>query len=166
MTPIWAPWGSGHSARGKGRRIWRISRSAPGSGAGYCSTGAFTMAGRAIAQRAQMVVKAGQRTALANLTPGHEITARDVALAAQAGDAISQQLLGDAGRHIGSALASLINLLNPGLILIGGGVAEAGEFILGPIQEAVQQRSLRASLQATRIAQAALGRHSVSLGPG
>ncbi|HLE28186.1 MAG TPA: ROK family transcriptional regulator [Anaerolineales bacterium] len=120
--------------------------------------------GRAIAQRAQMVVKAGQRTALANLPPGHEITARDVALAAQAGDAISQQLLGDAGRHIGSALASLINLLNPGLILIGGGVAEAGEFILGPVQEAVQQRSLRASLQATRIAQAALGRHSVSMG--
>jgi len=87
-----------------------------------------------------------------------------VAEAAKGGDVISQQLLGDAGRHIGSALASLINLLNPGLILIGGGVAEAGEFILGPVQEAVQQRSLRASLQATRIAQAALGRHSVSMG--
>ena len=120
--------------------------------------------GAAIAQRAQMAVKAGQRTALANLPPGREITARDVAQAAQAGDVISQQLLGDAGRQIGSALASLINLLNPGLILIGGGVAEAGEFILGPIQEAVQQHSLRASLQATRIARAALGRHSVSMG--
>jgi glucokinase-like ROK family protein len=120
--------------------------------------------GRAIAQRAELAIRAGQRTTLADLPPGQEITAKDVARAAMAGDVISQQLLSDAGRHIGSALASLINLLNPALIVVGGGVAEAGDFLMGPIQEAVQQRSLRASLQATRIDRAALGRHSVSMG--
>ncbi len=120
--------------------------------------------GRAIAQRAQLAVKAGQRTLLAERQLSGEITARDVAEAAQAGDVVSQQLLSDAGRHIGSALASLINLLNPGLILIGGGVAEAGGFLLDPVREAVNQRSLRASLQATRIQVAALGRQATSLG--
>jgi glucokinase-like ROK family protein len=119
--------------------------------------------GRAIAQRAQLAIKAGQRTLLAN-HPDHEVTARDVAEAANAGDAVSQQLLSDAGRHIGSALASLINLLNPGLVLIGGGVAEAGSVLLDPIREAVKQRSLRASLQATRIEVAALGRRATPLG--
>lgn len=120
--------------------------------------------GRAIAQRARMAVQANQPTALATLNQRHELTAREVALAAQAGDAISQQLLSDAGRHIGSALASLVNLLNPGLIIIGGGVAEAGAYILNPIREAVKQRGLRASYEATRILPAALGRQSVALG--
>lgn len=120
--------------------------------------------GRAIAQRAQLAILAGQRTSLVEHNHNHELTARDVALAAQAGDAVSQQLLNDAGRHIGSALASLINLLNPGLVLIGGRVAEAGDILLNPIREAVEHRSLRASLQATRIERAALGPYATVLG--
>ena len=120
--------------------------------------------GRAIAQRAQLAVKAGQRTSLASLNLSHDLTARDVAAAAHGGDAVSQQLLGDAGRHIGSALASLINLLNPGLVLVGGGVAGAGEYLISPIRAAVQERSLRASLQATRIEVAALSPKSTALG--
>ncbi len=94
----------------------------------------------------------------------HEITARDVALAAQAGDAVSQQLLGDAGRHIGSAIASLINLLNPGVVLIGGGVTNAGDFLLGPIRQSVNERTLRPSLRAARIERAGLGRRSIAMG--
>ncbi len=122
--------------------------------------------GRAIAQRAQLAVKAGQRTTLADVNHGHghEITARDVSLAAQAGDVVSQQLLSDAGRHIGSALASLINLLNPGLVLIGGGVMGAGDFLVNPIRQAVNERTMRPSLRATRIELARLGRRSTAMG--
>lgn len=120
--------------------------------------------GRAIAQRAHMAVLAGQRTSLAEINHGRDITVRDVAQAAQSGDLVSQQLLSDAGRHIGSALASLINLLNPGLVLVGGRVTEAGDYLLTPIREAVNARSLRASLQATRIEPAALGRRATVLG--
>jgi glucokinase len=121
--------------------------------------------GRAIAQRAQLVVKAGQRTLLAEIDHGEEITVRDVAVAAQAGDLVSQQLLNDAGRHIGSAVASLVNLLNPGLVLIGGWVAEVGaDFLLEPMRQMVNERTLRASLQTARIGVAALGRRSTGLG--
>jgi glucokinase-like ROK family protein len=120
--------------------------------------------GRAIAQRARMAVQANQPTTLAMLNHGHQLTAQDVSVAAQAGDAVSQQLLSDAGRHIGSALASLVNLLNPGLIIIGGRVAEAGPYILNPIREAVKHRSLRASYDATRILPATLGEQSVAMG--
>ncbi len=120
--------------------------------------------GEAIAQRAQLAVKAGQRTLLTEINHARPITARDVAMAAKAGDAVGQQLLGDAGRHIGCALASLINLLNPGLVLIGGGVTGAGDFLLDPMREAVAQRSLRSSLAAAHIELAALGRRSTALG--
>ena len=120
--------------------------------------------GRAIAQRAQLAVKAGQRTSLASVDHGREITARDVGLAAQSGDGVSQQLLGDAGRHIGSALASLVNLLNPSLVLLGGGVVAAGAYLLDPIRQAVRERTLRAAGRATRIAVATLGDRSTALG--
>jgi glucokinase-like ROK family protein len=120
--------------------------------------------GRAIAQRAQMAVKAGQRTTLSALNHAHELTAKDVAAAAQNGDAVSQQLLSDAGRHIGSALASLINLLNPGLVLIGGGVASSGDHFVNPLRAAVRERSMLASFQATRIELATLGAKSTVLG--
>ncbi len=120
--------------------------------------------GRAIGQRATLVVAAGQRTMLANINHGREITARDVAEAARRGDLVSQQLLNDAGKHIGSALSSLINLLNPELVLLGGGVTGAGDFLLNPIRQAVRERTMSASLQATRIELAALGRRSSALG--
>lgn len=120
--------------------------------------------GRAIAQRAQLAIKAGQRTQLMDMNHHHEITARDVAVAAQAGDTVSQQLLSDAGRHIGSAIASLINLLNPGVVLVGGGVTNAGDFLLNPIRQAVNERTMRPSLRAARIERAGLGRCSTAMG--
>ncbi len=120
--------------------------------------------GRAIAQRAQLAVKAGQRTSLAAIGAEREVTAYDVAMAAKEGDAVSQQLLSDAGRHIGSALANLVNLLNPGLVLMGGGVVGAGDYLLNSVRTAVNERSMRPSLQATRIEVAALARRSTLMG--
>jgi glucokinase-like ROK family protein len=120
--------------------------------------------GRAIAQRAAMAVKAGQRTMLTQLNGNRELTSHDVAVAAEAGDAVSQQLLNEAGRLIGSALASLINLLNPGLVVIGGGVSGAGHWIMDPIHQTINERAMRASRPATRVVPAALGSHSTALG--
>lgn len=120
--------------------------------------------GRAIAQRAEMAIRAGQQTSLAALCHERAITVRDVAEAAQAGDQVCQQLLSDAGRHVGSALASLVNLLNPGVILIGGGVTYAGDRFLSAIDQAVQERTMRPALRAVRLAPAALGPRASAMG--
>ena len=120
--------------------------------------------GPAIALRAQQSIRAGQATALSEVQPIESITARDVALAARAGDRLAQQLFADAGKHIGVALASLANLLNPGLIIIGGGVAQAGDLLLEPIRKTVEQRALQSVVQNTRIIQSALGRDATALG--
>lgn len=119
--------------------------------------------GRAIAQRALLAIKAGQRTQLA-LDPNGELSARHVALAAQQGDPVCQQLMGDAGRQIGSALASLINLLNPGLVIIGGGVAGAGPCFLGPLEQAIDERTLRSSRTAVKVVVSGLGQRAVAMG--
>jgi glucokinase len=120
--------------------------------------------GRAIALQAQEAVKNGSRTQLSNISPIDSITAREVASAARRGDLLSQQILRQAGERIGVAIAGLVNLFNPGMVIIGGGVAQAGDILMEPLRQAVERRSLPASTRAVRITTAMLGRRSSSMG--
>lgn len=120
--------------------------------------------GNAIAQRAREAVQAGRRTQLALVDPIGEITARHVAEAARQGDLVAQQIIASSGSHLGVAIASLVNLFNPGMVVIGGGVALLGDLLLDPVRQAVRERSLRSAAQAVRISTAVLGRRSTSIG--
>lgn len=120
--------------------------------------------GRAIAAQAQEAVHQGRRTQLSTIQPVDEITAREVAAAARKGDLIAQQILAQAGSHIGIAIAGLVNLFNPGMVIIGGGVAQTGDILLEPMRQTVQRRSLPASTRAVRITTSMLGRRSSSMG--
>lgn len=120
--------------------------------------------GQAIAKQAQEAMRSNGRTQLSSLAPIDKITAREVAMAAQRGDLAAQQILAQAGAALGTAVANFINLLNPGMVVIGGGVAQIGDLFLQPIREAVQERSLRAVAQNVRITAAVLGRRSSLMG--
>lgn len=120
--------------------------------------------GRAIALQAQQIVLKGQRTQLASIHPPEGITAKDVAAAARRGDLVSQQILTRAGGHIGIAIAGLVNMFNPGMVIIGGGVAQTGDILLEPMRQTVQRRSLPAATRVVRITTAMLGRRSSSMG--
>jgi glucokinase-like ROK family protein len=120
--------------------------------------------GRAIAQQAQDAARKGQRTQLANVKPIEKITARDVASAARHGDLVAQQILAEAGNYVGIAIAGMVNMFNPGMVIVGGGVAQTGDILLEPMRLAVQRRSLPAATRVVRITTAMLGRRSSSLG--
>jgi predicted NBD/HSP70 family sugar kinase len=76
----------------------------------------------------------------------------------------SKRAIGDAGRHIGSALANLCNLFNPELIIVGGTLAAAGEILLEPMREAVQRRAIPSAAEDVTIASAVLGERAEMLG--
>ncbi len=120
--------------------------------------------GRAIAQQAMDAIQKGQRTRLASFQSDGTITAQQVATAARQGDLVAQQILSQAGAHIGIALAGLVNLFNPGMVIIGGGVSQNGDIILEPIRQVVNRRSLPAATRVVRITTAMLGRRSSSIG--
>jgi glucokinase-like ROK family protein len=120
--------------------------------------------GRAIAQQAQQAIQNGQRTQLSSFQPIESITAKDVAAAARRGDLLSQQILARAGLQIGIAIAGLVNLFNPGMVIIGGGVAQTGDILLEPMRQTVHRRSLPAATRVVRITTAMLGRRSSSMG--
>lgn len=65
------------------------------------------------------------------------IEASDVVAAAASGDAVAHRIVSKAGRYIGLALASYVHLFRPELIVLCGGVAQAGELLLEPIRVAV-----------------------------
>lgn len=119
--------------------------------------------GHAIARQGRQLANSGKRTLLADL-PTARITALDVAEAARRGDLHAQEILQRAGAYIGIAIAGLINLFNPSVVIIGGGVSQVGDMLTVPIRQAVRERAMRASEQSVRITTGMLGRRSLLMG--
>ena len=119
--------------------------------------------GHAIAQQGQSLARSRKRTLLSEI-PNDKITAYEVAEAARRGDLPAQEILKRAGTSIGIALAGLINLFNPSVIIIGGGVAQVGDLLTNTIRQAVRERAMRASEQSVRITTGMLGRRSLLIG--
>lgn len=119
--------------------------------------------GHAIELQAKKLVESGKRTLLSDFNT-KPITVREVAEAARRGDLAAQEILHKSGTFIGIAVAGLINLINPSVVIVGGGVAEVGDLITAPIRKVVRERSLRAAEHAVKITTAMLGRRSSLLG--
>ncbi|MFP3962102.1 ROK family transcriptional regulator [Actinomadura fulvescens] len=99
--------------------------------------------GAALTRDALAAARSGRSPYLARLLEsGAEITARDVAEAAAAGDPEAVRLVREGGRHVGQVLASLVSFFNPGLVIIAGGVAGLGHALLAEIRSVVYRRSL------------------------
>lgn len=120
--------------------------------------------GIGIAQIAREAVQSKKATQLANIAPLEHLTAQDVATAARRGDLIAQQILAQAGAYLGIAIAGLVNLINPDMVVVGGGVAQIGDLLLEQIRLAVKKRSLPAAAQKVQITTALLGRRSIGIG--
>jgi predicted NBD/HSP70 family sugar kinase len=82
---------------------------------------------------------------------------RDVVELVRAGNRDAVRAVRQAGRLIGRVLASMVNVLNPATIVIGGDVAEAGEHLLAGIREVVYQRSTALSTSELSITASSLG---------
>ncbi len=119
--------------------------------------------GRAIAQRADQAVRQGMSTVLSDIK-NTSISAKDVLTAARFGDRLAQQIIYEAGTHLGVAVANLVNLLNPGMVVMGGGVSQIGDLFLEPIRTMVERRTLRVVSKGVRITSALLGRRSSAMG--
>jgi N-acetylglucosamine repressor len=122
--------------------------------------------GHAIAASAIRVVSSGVNTLIKELVEGDikKITAEVVALAAKEGDDIALQLLNEVGRYLGIAIASIINLLNPELIVIGGGVSKAGEFFFEEIKNIIKKRAFTTMVKTPEIVTSSLNEDASSIG--
>lgn len=91
-------------------------------------------------------------------------TARLLAIAAARGDRGAREVLARAGRYLGIALAGYCNICNPERIVIGGGVAGAGEYLLEPARREIALRAMPVPRQMVRIVPSQLGGSAVVVG--
>src|SRR3712207_2506844 len=97
----------------------------------------------AIVLQAERCAREGESPPLmAILQERGELSIKDIAEAARRGDYCALMVIRTSGRLIGQTLASAVNVLNPSLIVIGGGVSRIGNALLAEIRSAVYQRSL------------------------
>lgn len=95
----------------------------------------------------------GEASALAD---SEELTTEDIARAAAGGDALARSVLAETGRLLGVVLGSVANAINPEVAVVGGGLANAGELLFGPMREAVLAHSLPAPGRRLRLVPPAL----------
>lgn len=141
-----------------------IDPNGPKCGCGNYGCIELYASGPAIAQRAREYVLCGVDTKLSTMAPPEELTAEHVACAAQGGDLLAQSILAEAGKLLGVTLSGIVNLLNPDRIVIGGGVAQAGDWLLRPIRWEIKRRALPEAAKVLQVVPAALGTNAGILG--
>ena len=110
--------------------------------------------GPAIATRArEVLVREETASLLPSLVDGRleAITAETVYRAAQKGDAVASEIVRDTARYLGAGIANLLNILNADVVVVAGGVTQAGDALFVPLRAEVRRRAFRPAVDATEI---------------
>jgi glucokinase len=100
----------------------------------------------------------------ARLAFGRSIDVRELVSMARRGDSRARELINDAGHDLGVALANVVDVLNPEMIVIGGGVAGAGNLLLDPARAALRRWAQPLAARQVRIRRSRLGSRAGLLG--
>ncbi|CAH1200570.1 Glucokinase [Paenibacillus plantiphilus] len=138
-----------------------IDRSGPLCPCGNRGCVELYASGTAIARTAARDMISGARPAgrVGELSGGEaaNVTSRHVAQAAAEGDPYALAVAAEAGRALGFALISGVHLLNPQVVVIGGGASHIGDPLLGPMRETFVRYGIRSMTEPVRIDRAKLG---------
>lgn len=118
-------------------------------------------AGPAIAERAKQMITSDDETMLRNIP---ELTPEVVSWAANAGDGLAKKIIQDTGTYLGIGIANLINTFNLSTIILGGGVAKAGEIFLEAVRAAALKRAMAMPPHMIRILPSSLGDDAGTIG--
>jgi glucokinase len=122
--------------------------------------------GWAVAKEAMMRINRGERSSIIELVNGRleNITAETVAIAARRGDQLAADIVAEAAKYLGIGLANLVNIFNPELIVIGGGLSKMGDMLLKPARKVLKERAFRLPSRTVHIVRARLGSNAGIIG--
>lgn len=133
------------------------------AGGPHCGCGNYgcleaLASGTAIAREAVDRIALGTSTSITRFAgDGRPVTAEAVAAAAEQGDPLASEIVSRAANYLGLGLVNVVNIFNPEVVVIGGGVARMGERLLGPARLVVCEKAFKLASDAVRIVQGALG---------
>ncbi len=157
-----------HGAKGKAGELGHITIEPGGP---RCSCGKrgcleAVASGTAIARLANELIRAGRGLGIKEQAPAgkDEVTAVEVGIAAGRGDREARWILQKAAWALGLGISSVINLLNPSCVVLGGGVMSVGNLMWDDIMKAVGEYTLEANLTDVRVTPSGLGGRAGVLG--
>ncbi len=114
----------------------------------------------------QRQIQSGKISILRDASLGNldHLTLPRVLQAARQGDTVTLACLEQVGRSLGIGIASLVNALNPEMVVLGGALSQAGEFLLPVVQEELERRALKWSREASRVVLAQHGANACLMG--
>lgn len=120
----------------------------------------------AVSEEAQRRIRQGERSSLTKIVEEkiEDITAEKVGLAAQGGDPLALEVISRTATYLGVGLLSLVNIFNPEMIIVGGGLSKLGDLLLDPARQVMRERVFSLPAQAVRIVPAQLGDDAGMLG--
>jgi glucokinase len=105
----------------------------------YAAMGCFEAeaSGPSVARRAKCLIKSGEASVLEDMVEGRldEITAERVVQAAQKDDGVAQMVLDSTIRYLAMGIANIVSILNPEMVVLGGGLFQAGEMLIEPVRK-------------------------------
>lgn len=115
--------------------------------------------GKAVAREAQRLIAQGAKTSILEIAEGDAqyVTAQTVAAAAHKGDPVALAIIDKAATYLGVGLVNFVNIFNPEMIIVGGGMGKMGEMLLKPARKVVADRAFRLPAGAVRIVSSELG---------
>jgi glucokinase len=123
-------------------------------------------AGPAVARLGKRALMENTRSLLGKLAKkaGANVTAEIVAAAARGGDEVARRVLDEVGTNIGLGVANIVGLLNPELVVLGGGLAALGDLILKPLRTALCRWGQPLATRRVRVVRSRLGDEAGILG--
>ena len=119
-----------------------------------------------LVSRARKLIDEGHTTTLRELVHGEleSMSLSTVLQAAQGHDQLARELVEHAAMQLGIRIAYLVNLLNPEVVVIGGGIEKAGSLLLEPVWRAVQKYAYEEPASLVDVLPAQLGENAAALG--
>jgi glucokinase len=154
-----------HGAKGFGGELGHITVETDGIKCGCGNFGCLEtiVSGTGITNRAIQYIDHGQSTSLSSYNREH-MNAELVHKEALKGDALAIRILEETGKTLGLAMANVINLLNLELIVLGGKVMKASDFILSSALKEMEKRAIKVSFKSVKVKLSRLGEHAGLLG--
>lgn len=95
---------------------------------------------------------------------GRTPTVADIVKSAKAGDPAARTIVDEVGHYLGIAVAGLVNLMNPAVVVFGGEITAVGDLLLDRLRDTVRERTLSLSVNETRLVTSNLGEHAIAVG--
>ncbi len=118
---------------------------------------------RGLLNRVNGKIFSGWKSTLSNI-PREKLTPKDISEAALKGDEVANDVLRETGEYLGLALSNVANLLNLEIVVVGGGVANAGDLIFEPARKVMFQKALTVHAETISLVPASLGESAGLIG--